>query len=162
MDDLRADDAALPGLQKIRHGKRVKRGQLIDSERHRHQEFIAFLEQTDKASPAERKIHAIVDNDSAHKHSTVPEWLANCRRWTLHFKPTSCFWTNAVEVFFGKLACRRLRRGVYDSLEDLEAAILDFIAHHNEKEAKPFKWTVSPERLIGARQRGSQMIRTSH
>ena len=51
---------------------------------------------------------------------------------------------NAVEVFFGKLACRRLRHGVYDSFEDLEAAILDFIAHHNEKETKPFKWTASP------------------
>ena len=113
------------------------------SERHRHQEFIAFLEQTDKTAPAGRKIHAILDNDSAHKHKAVAEWLKDHPRWTLHFTPTSCFWMNAVEGFFGKLANRRLRRGIHDSLEDLKAAINDFIALHNEKAAKPFKmiWT---------------------
>ena len=69
---------------------------------------------------------------------------------------------NAVEGFFGKLVRRRLRRGVHDSLEDLKAAILDFIKLHNEKEAKPFKWTASPERLIAARQRGYQMTKVDH
>ncbi len=113
------------------------------SERHRHQEFIAFLEQIDKAAPAGRKIRAILDNYSAHKHSAVADWLADRRRWTLHFTPTSCSWTDAVEGFFGKLACRRLQRGVHDSLEDLEAAIEEFIALHNEKEANPFKWTAA-------------------
>ena len=123
-----------------------------------------FLDQVDKAVPTAtgRKIHAILDNDSAHKHSAVADWLADHRRWTLHFTPTSCSWMNAVEGFFGKPANRRLRRGVHDSLEDLEAAILDFIKLHNEKEAKPFKWTASPDRLIAARQRGFQMIQTSH
>ena len=132
------------------------------SDRHRHQEFIAFLEQVDKAAPAGRKIHAIVDNYSAHKHSAVMEWLPDHPRWTLHFTPTPCSWMNAVEGFFGKLANRRLRRGVYDSLEDLMAAIKEFIALHNEKEAKPFKWTASPERLIAARQRGYQMTEMNH
>ena len=69
---------------------------------------------------------------------------------------------NAVEGFFGKLARRRFRRGVYDSLEYLKAAILNFIKLHNEKEAKPFKWTASPVRLVAARQRRYQMTRTSH
>ena len=69
---------------------------------------------------------------------------------------------NAVEGFFGKLAGRRLRRGVHDSVEDLERSILDFIDLHNEKEAKPFRWTASPERLVAARQRGYQKIRTVH
>ena len=81
------------------------------SERHRRQEFIAFLDRIDKAAPAGREIHAIVDNDSAHKHSAVADWLADRRRWTLHFTPTSCSWTDAVEGFFGKMARRRLRRG---------------------------------------------------
>ena len=132
------------------------------SERHRRQEFIAFLDRIDKAAPAGREIHAILDNDSAHKHKAVTDWLADRRRWTLHFTPTSCSWTDAVKGFFGKPSNRRLRRGVHDSLEDLKAAILDFIKLHNGKEAKPFKWTASPERLIAARQRGFQMIRTSH
>ncbi len=81
------------------------------SDRHRRQEFIAFLDRIDKAAPAGRKIHAIVDNYSAHKHSAVTEWLADRRRWTLHFTPTSCSWTDAVEGFFGKPANRRLRSG---------------------------------------------------
>ena len=132
------------------------------SERHRRQEFIAFLEQIDKAVPAGRKIRAIVDNYSAHKHLAVADWLADHPRWTLHFTPTSCFWTDAVEGFFGKLARRRLRRGVFDSLEDLEAAIEEFIALHNGEEAKPFKWTASPERLIAVRQRGYQMAEINH
>ena len=132
------------------------------SERHRHQEFIAFLEQVDKEVPAGRKIHAIVDNYSAHKHKAVLEWLKDHPRWTLHFTPTSCSWMNAVEGFFGKLANRRLRRGVFDSLEDLKTSIQNFIALHNEKEAKPFKWTASPERLIAVRQRGYQMTEIDH
>ena len=112
--------------------------------------------------PAGREIHAIVDNDSAHKHSAVLEWLADHPRWTLQFTPTSCSWMNAVEGFFGKLSRRRLRRGVFDSLEDLKTSIRNFIALHNEKEAKPFKWTASPERLIAARQRGYQMTEIDH
>ena len=55
---------------------------------------------------------------------------------------------------------RRIRRGVHDSIEQLERAILDFIYLHNGKEAKPFHWTASPERIIAARQRGNQVLRT--
>ena len=62
------------------------------------------------------------------------------RRWTFHLTPTSCSWMSAVEGFFGRLARSRLRRGVYDSIEDLKRSILDFIELHNEKEAELFKW----------------------
>ena len=87
-----------------------------------------------------------------HKHGTVPERLAERRRRTFHCMPTSCFWMKAVESFFGKLARRRLRRGVCKSVKQLEKAIMEFIEPHNGKEAKAFKWTASPERLIAARQ----------
>ena len=132
------------------------------SERHRHQEFIAFLEQVEKEAPAGRPIHAIVDNYSARKRKAVLDWLKEHRRWTFHFTPTSCFWMNAVEGSFGKLARCWLRRGVYDSIEDLEISILDFIDLHNENEAKQFRWTASPERLVASRQRGYQKIETVH
>ena len=79
------------------------------SDHHLHQEFITFLGRVDKELTAEREIHAIVDNDSAHKHKAVADWLKDYHRWTLHFTPTSCSWMNAVEGFFGKLAHRRLR-----------------------------------------------------
>ena len=132
------------------------------SQRHRSREFIEFLEQIEAEVPAGRDIHAIVDNYSAHKNGAVREWLAEHERWHFHFTPTSCSWLNAVEGFFGKLARRRLRHGVHDSVEQLEKAILDFIELHNGKEAKPFNWTASPERLIAARQRGTQLIGTDH
>ena len=103
-----------------------------------------------------------MDNDSAHKHKADAGWRKGHRRWTFHFTPTSRSWTDAVEGFFGKLARRRPRLGVYDSLDDLEVAILDFIELHNEKETKQFKWTASLKRLVAARQRGFQMTRTSH
>ena len=106
-------------------------------------------------------IDTVDDNYSAHKHKAVLDWLKEHRRWTFHFTPTSCSWMNAVEGFFGKLARRRLRRGVYDSIEDLERSIQDFIDLQNEKEAKPFKWTARPERLIAARQRGIKRLRPS-
>ena len=122
------------------------------SERRRHQEFIAFLDQIDREVPTERPIHAIVDNYSAHKHKAVMDWLKEYDRWTFRYTPTSCFWMNAVEGFFGKLARRRIRRGVYDSIEDLERSILDFIDLHNENEAKPFGLTTSPERPVASHQ----------
>ena len=116
------------------------------SERHRHQEFIAFFDQIDREVPVDRSIHAILDNYSAHKHQAVMDWLKEHRRGTFRF------WMNAVEGFFGKLV--RCQRGVHDSIEDLERSLLDFIYLHNEKEAKPFRWTASLEpinfpRLIG-------------
>ena len=98
----------------------------------------------------------------AHEHLAAADWLADHPRWILHFTPTSCSWTDAVEGFFGKLANRRLRRGVYDSLEDLKAAILDFIKLHNEKEAKPFKWTGQPRPADRRPTKRFQMTRTSH
>ena len=131
-------------------------------QRHRHQELIEFLEQVEASMPAGKDIHVILDNYAAHKHEAVREWLSKRDRWQFHFTPTSCSWLNAVEGFFAKLACRRLRRGVHDSIEQLEKAILDFIDLHNGEEAKPFNWTASPERIIAARQRGVQMINSCH
>ena len=113
-------------------------------QRHRHQELIEFLEQVEASMPAGKDIHVILDNYAAHKHEAVREWLSKRDRWQFHFTPTSCSWLNAVEGFFAKLACRRLRRGVHDSIEQLEKAILDFIDLHNGEEAKPFNWTASP------------------
>lgn len=73
-------------------------------------------EKIENEVPAGRETRAIVDNDSAHKHGNVRNWRAAHRRWTFHFTPTSCSWMNAVEGFFGNLARRRVRRGVYESI----------------------------------------------
>ena len=97
-------------------------------QRHRHQEFIRFLNAVEAEVPAGKLIHAIVDNYAAHKHPKVRDWLARHPRWTFHFTPTSASWLNAVEGFFAKLTKRRLKRGVFHSLVYFQAAINRFLA----------------------------------
>jgi hypothetical protein len=88
-------------------------------QRHRHQEFIRFLNAVEAAVPAGKLVHAIMDNYAAHKHPKVRAWLARHPRWTFHFTPTSCSWLNAVEGFFATLTSAGLRRGSFASLVEL-------------------------------------------
>src|SRR5450830_189276 len=90
---------------------------------HRHQEFIRFLNAIEAQVPARKEIHAIVDNYATHKHPKVRQWLARHPRWTFHFTPTSASWLNAVEGFFAKLMKRRLKRGIFLSVVDLQRSI---------------------------------------
>jgi transposase len=112
-------------------------------QRHRHQEFIRFLNAVEAAVPAGKVVHAILDNYATHKHPKVRAWLARHPRWTFHYTPTSGSWLNAVETFFSAMTRRRLRRGVFRSLVDLQAAINRYLAEHNAK-PKPFTWTATP------------------
>jgi transposase len=111
-------------------------------QRHRHQEFIRFLNTVEAMVPAGRLIHAILDNYATHKHPKVMAWLARHPRWTFHHTPTSGSWLNAVETFFSAITRRRLRRGVFHSLVDLQAAINRYLAEHNA-DPKPFVWTAA-------------------
>ncbi len=131
-------------------------------QRHRHQEFIRFLNQIERDVPAGKVIHVILDNYCTHKHAKVKAWLQRHPRWTFHFIPTSSSWLNAVEGFFAKLTRRRLKHGVFHSLVDLQAAINRFIKLHNQTEAKPFKWRADPDEIIAARNRGFQMLDSIH
>jgi transposase len=88
-----------------------------------HQEFIRFLNAVERAVPAGKLVHAIVDNYATHTHPRVKAWLARHPRWIFHFTPKSGPWLNAVEGFFSKLTRQRLRRGVFRSIVDLQAAI---------------------------------------
>jgi transposase len=130
-------------------------------QRHRHQEFIRFLNLIEAQVPAGKAIHVILDNYAAHKHPKVREWLGRHPRFTFHFTPTSCSWLNAVEGFFARLTNRRLKRGVFHSLVDLQAAINRFLAEHN-KNSKPFVWTADPDKIIAAVKRGHQVLDSHH
>ena len=132
-----------------------------NTQRHRHQEFIRFLNQVEAAGPAGKTVHAIVGNDATHKHPKVRAWLARHPRWTFHFTPTSASWLNAVEGFFSALARRRRKRGVFCSLADLQAAINRHGAEH-KKHPKPFAWTADPERVLAAINRGKQVLESLH
>ena len=116
-------------------------------QRHRHQEFIRFLNAVEAAVPAGKLVHAIADNYAAHKHPKVRAWLARHPRWTFHFTPTSASWLNAVETFFSALTRRRLKRGVFRSIVDLQAAINRYIAEHNDH-PKPFVWTKTADTIL--------------
>ena len=130
-------------------------------QRHRHQEFTRFLNANEAQVPARKEIHAIVDNYATHKHPKVRQWLARHPRWTFHFTPTSASWLNAVEGFFAKLMKRRLKRGIFLSVVDLQAAINRFVVEHNA-EPKPFTWTADPDKIIAAVRRGHQMLDSIH
>jgi transposase len=116
-------------------------------QRHRHEEFIRFLNAVEGDVPAGKLIEAVVDNYATHKHPKVRAWLARHPRWTFHFTPTSGSWLNAVETFFSVLTRKRIRRGSFQSIVDLQAAIKRYLADHNAK-PKPFVWTASVASIL--------------
>jgi transposase len=130
-------------------------------QRHRHQEFIRFLNAVEREVPAGKTVHAILDNYAPHKHPAVRRWLARLRRWTFYFTQTSVSWLNAVEGFFAILTKRRLKRGVFRSVADLQAAINRFLEDHNAH-SKPFQWTADPDKIIAAVKRGHQVLDSIH
>ena len=103
---------------------------------------------------------ALLD-DVAVSHPKVRQWLARHPRWTFHFTPTSASWLNAVEGFFSKLTRRRLKRGVFRSVVDLQVAINRFVAETNA-DPKPFVWTADPKRVLAAVKRGKQTLESLH
>ena len=132
----------------------VKSGTVIGDcmPRHRAKEFLKFLRQINTAVPARRDVHLVLDNYATHKTPEVKAWLDKHRRFKLHFTPTSASWLNLVERFFAEITSKRIRRGSYSSVDDLEAAVYDYLAQHNEK-PKPFRWTKSAENILARERR---------
>lgn len=130
-------------------------------QQHRHQEFIRFLNVIEAKVPVGKVVHVILDNYAAHKHPKIIAWLARHPRFTFHFTPTSASWLNAVEGFFATLSKRRLKRGVFRSIIDLQGAIKRYIAEHNLS-SKPFAWTRDPNAIIASVKRGHQALDSIH
>jgi transposase len=125
--------------------------------RHRHQEWIKFLKLIDQQTPPDLDLHLIVDNYSTHKHPKVKAWLKRHPRFHLHFVPTSSSWLNLVERWFRDLTDKRVRRGVFRSVNDLIAAIEAYIHHHNSN-PKPFVWTAKAEDIIAKYRRAKAVL----
>jgi transposase len=117
--------------------------------RHRHQEFVRFLAAIDAAVPAEDgvAIHLIMDNYATHKTPAVRRWLAKRPRFVVHFTPTSASWLNQVERFFAEITQKRIRRGVFRSVRELEDAIAAYLAEYN-RDPKPFRWTATADLIL--------------
>lgn len=115
--------------------------------RHRHQEWIKFLKLIDQETPAEVKLHLIVDNYNTHKHPKVKAWLKRHPRFHTHFIPTSISWLNLVERWFREIPDKRIRRGAFHSVRQLIDTIMDYIERHNN-DPKPFVWTAKAEDIL--------------
>jgi transposase len=129
--------------------------------RHRHQEFIRFLNKINRETPAGQELHLIVDNYATHKHPKVQAWLGRHKRFHFHFTPTSASWLNAVEGFFAKLTRQRLKHGVFKGIVDLQAAINRYLAETNQN-PQPFTWTADPDAIIEKVRRGKQVLESIH
>jgi len=140
----------------VRHGTttlfaalNVADGQVIGEcqPRHRHQEWLKFLQKIERQTPPARELHLILDNYATHKHPKVKAWLAKHPRFHLHFTPTSASWLNMVERFFRDLTTKRLRRGVFHSVPELVLALETYVAQHNQAPS-PFIWTAKANDIL--------------
>jgi transposase len=127
----------------------VKSGLVIGEchPRHRAKEFIRFLKRIDRCVQRHLDVHLVLDNYSTHKTPAVKRWFAQHRRFHLHFTPTSASWLNLVERFFADITQKRIRRGAFRSVAELEDAIHDYLDRHNA-DPKPFVWTKTAEVIL--------------
>jgi transposase len=125
--------------------------------KHRHQEWIGFLNLIRKTVPADKEVHIICDNYATHKHAKVKAWQQRNPRFHFHFTPTSASWLNMVERFFRDLSENRIKRGVFHSVAELEQAITDYLRLHNEK-PKPFIWNAKASDILEKVTRGRNSL----
>src|SRR6266536_3347035 len=126
----------------------VATGKVTDQcyDRHGKTEFLDFLNKVAKAYPR-RELHVVLDNYHTHKPAEINAWLAKHPRITLHFTPTSGSWLNLVEVFFGIITRQAIRRGSFNSVKQLVAAIATFIEGWNQR-CHPFIWTKTADEIL--------------
>jgi transposase len=129
--------------------------------RHRHREFLRFLRLIDQQTPAGLDLHLIVDNYATHKTPAVKRWIKAHPRFHLHFTPTSASWLNMVERFFAEITRNRIRRGVFNSVAELKAAIAQYLENHNA-DPKPFIWTKSAGQILEKVARAKQALESQH
>jgi transposase len=123
--------------------------------RHRSREFRQFLDAIEAQVPAELEVHLIADNYGTHKTALIQKWFAKRPRFHVHFTPTYGSWINLVERWFAELTNKRIRRGVFRSVKELESAIREYISVYNEA-PKPFVWTRTADQILDSIARYAQ------
>ncbi len=142
----------------------IKTGEIFAQckRRHRHQEFLAFLDDLDANVPRDLELHLVVDNYGTHKHRKVKAWLARHPRYHLHFTPTYASWLNQVERWFALITQRAIRRGSFRNVRELIDRIERFVKSYNET-ARPFRWTATGDSIMAKLDRLTKRISgTSH
>jgi transposase len=128
--------------------------------RHRHQEFLRFLNDIDANLPSRFEVHLVMDNYGTHKVRKVKAWLTRHPRYHVHFTPTSGSWLNLVERLFAEVTQRCVRRGSHTAVRALEKAMLDYLDRRN-RDPKPFVWTADADLILGKVARLSKRISNS-
>lgn len=129
--------------------------------RHRQHEFLRFLKLIDQQTLPGLDLHLIVDNYATHKTPAVKRWIKAHPRFHLHFTPTSASWLNMVERFFAEITRNRIRRGAFRSVDELKAAIMEYLENHNA-DPKPFIWTKSADQILEKVARAKQVLESQH
>jgi transposase len=129
--------------------------------RHRHQEFIRFLQLINTRTPTDLDLHLIIDNYGTHKHPRVQRWLNRHPRFHLHFTPTSCSWLNMIETWFSGITSKRIRRGSFKNVKELITAIQNYIDSHNQN-PKIFVWTASVESIMSKISKCKDLLESLH
>ena len=153
----------------VRHGTTslfaaldIKSGKVIGEthRRHRHQEFVKFLDSIDAELPTELEVHIVLDNYATHKTPRVKRWFLRHPRFHVHFTPTSASWLNQVERVFAELTERRIRPGSFNSTAELERVIRNYLVERN-RNPKPFIWTATADMILGKVAQTCQRISNS-
>jgi transposase len=126
--------------------------------RHRWQEFRKFLGTIEANVPAGLDVHIVMDNYGTHKTALIRNWFAKRPRFHVHFTPTYGSWLNLVERWFAEITNKRIRRGMFRSVQELESAIREYIDVHNE-DPKPFVWTRTADQILASIARFAQRTR---
>lgn len=129
--------------------------------RHRHQEFIRFLQLINVKTPPYLDLHLIVDNYGTHKHQRVQKWLKRHPRFHFHFVPTSSSWLNMVERWFGEITRKRIRRGSFKNVPELITAITQYIENQNQN-PRVFVWSASVERILSKIAKCKEVLDAPH
>jgi transposase len=149
----------------VRHGVtnlyaalNVASGKVIGAlaDRHRQAEYMHFLEVVDRRTSKKKVLHLIVDNASSHNTKAVREFLEQRPgRFVVHFTPTHASWLNLVERWFAEITTKRIRRGSWSSVKNLERAIMDYIHHWNDS-GRRFVWAKTSDQILSRVRQATQ------
>ena len=126
-------------------------------QRHRHQDYLAFLRHIDESVPENLDVHLVVDNYATHKHAKVKAWLARRPRYHVHYTPTYASWLNQVERWFGIITQQAIRRGSFSSVPQLRKRIGEFVDNYN-RNCRPFSWTATADSILAKVERIGLLI----
>jgi transposase len=143
-------DSVRHGVANLYAALNVASGKVIGAvaDRHRQTEYIQFLQVVDRRTPKKKVLHLIVDNVSSHKTKKVQEFLEkHPGRFVVHYTPTHASWLNLVERWFSEITTKRIRRGSWGSVKELERAIMEYIHHWNDS-GRRFVWTKTAEQIL--------------